>query len=102
MFAERQVGRRALVGCTDDALMRHTLAETCAILEQHFDSGGGPFLFGSRPSIAEFGLFGQLSQLAIDSTPAEWLSAHAPRTRAWVSNFEDLSGVEGEWDTARP
>jgi len=55
------------------------------------------FLFGSRPSIGDFGLFGQLSQMAIDPTPSDLMRREAFRTYAWIHLMDDPSGIDGEW-----
>lgn len=55
------------------------------------------YLFGGRPSIGDFGIYGQLSQLAIDPTPAEIIRRDAVRTYQWVHDLDDASGIEGEW-----
>jgi hypothetical protein len=63
-----------------------------------------PFVMGGRPGSADFGLFGQLTQLALfDPTPAALALEVAPRVIAWVHVVEDLSGLEvsdADW-TAR-
>ncbi|GAB5459271.1 MAG: glutathione S-transferase family protein [Henriciella sp.] len=46
------------------------------------------FLFGGRPSAADFALAGQIQQLMIDPTPSDWLQANAPFVVAW-SEFMD-------------
>ncbi len=55
------------------------------------------FLFGSRPSLGEFGLYGQLSQLAIDPTASTLMKQRAPRAFQWVQDLDDASGIDGEW-----
>lgn len=55
------------------------------------------YLFGGRPSIGDFGIYGQLSQLAIDPPPAEIIRRDAVRTYQWVHDLDDASGIEGEW-----
>lgn len=56
------------------------------------------FLFGSRPSLAEFGLYGQLTQYVIDPTVSTILKERAVRTFQWTHFMDDLSGIdEGEW-----
>ncbi|MDA0978636.1 MAG: glutathione S-transferase C-terminal domain-containing protein [Proteobacteria bacterium] len=58
------------------------------------------FLFGSRPSFAEFGLFGQLSQYAVDPFVAGLMKQKAVRVYQWTHFLDDLSGIEGEWADA--
>ena len=72
------------------------------MLEKHFSKL--PFLFGRRPASADFALFGQLSQLVgFDPTSRKIAHEISPRTVAWVSQMEDLSGLEvssEDWDLA--
>jgi hypothetical protein len=56
-----------------------------------------PFLFGSRPSLADFGLFGQLQILSVDPTPMAEMRARAPDVYCWLLRLDDASGVEGKW-----
>ena len=54
-----------------------------------------PFLLGGRPGGGDFGVFGQLTQLAtFDPTPMAITAERAPRVFAWVNVVEDLSGLE--------
>jgi hypothetical protein len=55
------------------------------------------YLFGSRPSLADFAWFGQLSEMATDPTPMRIMRAKAPFTDHWVRRLDDASGVEGQW-----
>lgn len=55
------------------------------------------YLFGSRPSLAEIGLFGQLSQLAIDWSASLIMKSAAPRAFQWVQDLDDASGIDGAW-----
>ena len=55
------------------------------------------YLFGSRPSLADFAWFGQLSEMAIDPTPMRILRECAPFNDHWVRRSDDASGVDGEW-----
>jgi glutathione S-transferase len=102
-FRDRQVGRMALVGCTqaNAPLVEATTDRVLALLEAHVT--GERYLFGDRPSIADFAWLGQLSQLAVDPTPAEHLRARFPFVVRWLMQLDDASGVEGEWrDPAAP
>ena len=60
-------------------------------------SASNRYLFGSRPSLADFAWFGQLSEMATDPTPMRILREKAPFTDHWVRRLDDASGVEGVW-----
>jgi glutathione S-transferase len=101
-FRDRQVGRMGLVGCTEAnfPLIEASMRAVLAALEAHVSDG--LFLFGTRPSEAEFSLFGQLSQLGVDPTPQAMLRRDFPLVFRWLAHIDDLSGVEGEWGGLRP
>jgi glutathione S-transferase len=100
MFRERQVGRMALVGCTAEnfALIEASTRRVLDALERHVVHEH--WLFGTRPSLAEFGLYGQLSQLGVDPTPQALLRADYPNVYRWLLHVDDASGIEGEWQAA--
>ena len=96
-FAKRQIERMPLVGCTPEnaPVIEESYRRVLAALDPHV--GAYRFLFGTRPSLADFGLFGQLRTLATDPTPLAIMRAEAQRTESWVRQLDDASGVEGEW-----
>lgn len=97
-FRERQVARMAMVGCTVEnfALIEASSRAVLKALEDHVVDNH--CLFGSRPSMAEFAIFGQLSQLGVDPTPQAMLRADFPYAFRWLLHIDDMSGIEGEWD----
>ncbi|MCW8194624.1 glutathione S-transferase [Proteobacteria bacterium 005FR1] len=99
-FRDRQVSRMALVGCTPEnaPIIEETARRILTLFEAHVTEK--KYLFGSRPSIADFGWLGQLSQLATDPTPQELMRSDYPFTYRWLANLDDASGVEGEWQSA--
>ncbi|MBI1261746.1 MAG: glutathione S-transferase [Rhizobiales bacterium] len=101
-FRDRQVGRTPLVGVTPEnkPLIEESTRQICALFEAHVVNEH--FLFGSRPSIAEFGLYGQMSQWGVDPTAADMLRADYPYTYRWLEHISDMSGIEGQWrDTSK-
>ena len=98
---ERQTGRLTVVG--SNAITAPLIEESYRRFLSCLDAciQDGPFLFGTRPAAADFGLFGQLTQLAtFDPTPARLTESVAPRVVAWVHVMEDLSGLaptEADW-----
>lgn len=96
-FLERQTERMPLVGCVPahKVLFEDCYHELLAALEPYVALE--KFLFGTRPSLADFGLFGQLKTLSIDPTPRSILRAKAPRLDTWLMRMDDTSGVEGDF-----
>jgi len=95
MFAERQIGRLALVGSnpTTAPVIEESYRSLLRVLDARLREQ--PFVMGRRPGVADFGLFGQLSQLVlIDPTSASIAMAESPRVVAWCHVVEDLSGLE--------
>ena len=102
---QRQVGRMPLVGCTpqNKPTIEKSFHELLAILDSF--ATRDEYLFGTRPSLADFGLFGQLKTLAGDHTPMLIMRNTAPSVYDWVRRLEDSSGIEGQWhefDQMRP
>lgn len=96
-FEKRQVGRNALVGCTPENMpLLVRIADTVldAMESRVVDR---PFLFGTRPSMADFGLFGQLCQFTLDLAAIDRCRERAPYTMRWTHHVHDLSGHEGTW-----
>jgi glutathione S-transferase len=101
MFRARQTGRMALVGCTPEnaQIIEESARRILTAFEDHVTEER--FLFGTRPSLADFGWFGQLSQLAVDPTPQEMMRKKYPFTYRWLATVDDASGVDGEWRSER-
>lgn len=97
-FRDRQVGRMAIVGCTAEnfPLIEASTRAVLAALEAHVVNRH--CLFGSRPSLAEFGLYGQLSQLGTDPTAQTMMRADYPYSYRWLAHIDDMSGIDGAWD----
>ncbi len=94
-FRERQVGRLAIVGSNESTapVIEEGYRRLLRTLDFHLREW--PFVVGTRPGTADFGLFGQLSQLALfDPTPAAIALRESPRVVAWCHGVEDLSGLE--------
>ena len=94
-FSERQIGRLAVVGsnATTTRVIEESYRRLLHLLDAHLT--GSRFVMGGRPGAADFGLFGQLTQLTgFDPTPAALAYETAPRVSAWIDVVEDLSGTE--------
>lgn len=95
LFADRQVGRLGVVGSNDITapVIEASYRRLLSLLDAHLTHWR--FVFGERPAASDFGLYGQLTQLAgFDPTSMAIARAQAPRVAAWVDIVEDLSGVE--------
>src|SRR6202165_6241286 len=96
-FRVRQISRMPILGATAEnkPLLEASCHRILAAFETHV--GMTKYLFGRRPSLADFAWFGQLSELATDPTPMRIMREKAPFTDHWVRRLDDASGVEGEW-----
>jgi glutathione S-transferase len=95
LFAERQIGRLAVVGSneTTGPVIEESYQRLLALLDAHLKVR--PFLMGGRPGASDFALFGQLSQLALfDPTSRAIAESQAPRVVAWLRQVEDLRDLE--------
>ena len=66
-FGGRQVSRMKIVGCDNADLVTRSLTALVSPLEKHLDAGS-MFMLGGTPTVADFALYGQLSQIIIDRT----------------------------------
>jgi glutathione S-transferase len=104
----RMTGRLHHVGSSADtaAVIEASFKRALALIEALLAKR--PYLFGKRPSLADFGLAGQLAQLLSDPTPGEIMRAEAPKVVGWLermdhpqaeggfADFEALSGELGD------
>jgi len=98
-FAQRQVGRLAVVGsnATTAPVIEDSYRRVLGLLDSCLT--GSRFLMGNRPAASDFGLYGQLTQLTgFDPTPRSVAMQIAPRIVAWVDVVDDLSGLEPQED----
>jgi len=96
-ITDRQVGRLGFVGSTPSTVpvIEASYRRLLEILDAHLRTS--EFVLGGRPSRADFGLFGQLSQLTwIDTEGIDVAVEISPRTWTWVDRTDDLSWFEPE------
>jgi glutathione S-transferase len=96
-FRRRQISRMPILGATAEnkPLLEESYHRILAAFEPHV--GMTKYLFGSRPSLADFAWFGQLSEMATDPTPMRIMRDNAPFTDHWTRRLDDASGVDGDW-----
>ncbi|WP_135211546.1 glutathione S-transferase family protein [Vitreimonas flagellata] len=92
----RMAGRLYHVGSSAETapLIEGSFTRLLALLERLL--AGRPYLFGGRPSLADFGLAGQLAQLNSDPTPGAVIKAQAPNVSRWLERMENPK-AEGDF-----
>ena len=94
-ITQRQVERLWVVGSSDATA--DLIDRSFKVFIKHFNDhlAKSRFLLGEKPSSADFGFFGQISQLVLfDPTPRAICHELAPRVVAWVELMQDLSGLD--------
>jgi glutathione S-transferase len=83
-----------LVGCTADNAqsIEAGFVRLLRIMDSLTDSS--TFLFGASPTLADFGVYGQLQSLATDPTPWAVMRDAAPGIFPYLQLLEDASGIE--------
>lgn len=99
VWRERQTGLLPAVSGWPQSydMLKSSLHQFLDVMERHVSKR--PFFFGSRPSRAEFAIYGMLSQLLQDLTANQLMRQQYPLTSRWISMVDELSGFEGEWQT---
>ena len=96
-IGSRQIERLWVVGSNDITapIIENSYKRFLKIMQTHL--ANLPFLFGYRPSSADFAIYGQLTQLiGLDPTSRAIAHKNSLRTVAWINGLEDLSGINPE------
>src|SRR3546814_15478150 len=101
-FHDRQRSRMAMVGCAPDnaPLIEAGYERLLDILAPHV--AGTRYLFVTRPSLADFALYGQLAQLPIDTQPPRTCRAQAPPDERDPKRRVAGKRVTGRLNMSRP
>ena len=100
---DRQINRLYVVGSNDTTapVIEESYQRILKLMASHMNTS--PYMFGHRPAASDFGLYGQLTQLAVfDPTPMQIADEIASRVVAWVGTVDDLSGhtsLDDQWNS---
>jgi len=85
--AERMSGRLGFVGSnpTTRPLIEASFKRVLSTLDGHLKDRA--YVFGGKPTMADFGLWGQLYECATDPTPGAMMRSGAPHVMAWVDRM---------------
>jgi glutathione S-transferase len=88
-IAARMMERLPLIGAHDDnaATLETSYRRFALRLDAHLRDR--LFIFGGRPSQADFALAAQFQQMLKDPTPAGWLQDRAPFVVSWCAHMDD-------------
>ncbi len=88
LVMRRMASRVAFVGGSEEnvPLLQQSWGQLVEDLEAHLS--GRQYLFGGKPSLADFGLYGQLVQAYSDPTAGDYLRAHGSQLRNWLERME--------------
>jgi glutathione S-transferase len=95
---ERMSGRGWVVGSNEKTvpLIEDSFEDSIQLIEQHLANRS--YLFGERPSLADFGLAAQIYQASTDPTAGAILSSGHDAICRWIDRMLDPK-AEGEFET---
>jgi glutathione S-transferase len=103
-IAKRMVGRVWFVGSSEATapFIEASFHQALAQLDAHL--AGRLFLFGARPSFADFALWGQFYNMWTDPTPCAIIEARAQNVLAWIQRmlWPAAQGPFEDWRTLEP
>jgi glutathione S-transferase len=103
-IARRMTARLAFVGSSEatQPLIERSFRRQVRILGAHLQER--PYLFGGRPTLADFGLFAQLYECSTDPTPGALLRRHGPAVLIWIERMLNPEADEPfeSWATLAP
>lgn len=100
-IVQRMVGRTWFVGSNERTApqIEESYVEGLGQIEAHLASR--PYLFGSRPSFGDLGLWGQLYNAWTDPTAGGLMRDGHPNTLAWIERMLEPEAVgDGRWESA--
>lgn len=97
-IAKRMVGRVWYVGSNEKTAeqIEDSWSQGLELLEANLAER--PYLFGARPSFADFGIWGQVYNASLDPTPGAILRDKAPNVAHWVERMLEPK-AEGDFET---
>jgi hypothetical protein len=101
---QRMTGRVWFVGSSDATapIIEETFHAALVQLDAHLK--GRAYLFGARPSFADFALWGQIYNMWTDPTPGAIIEARAQNVLAWIQRmaWPRAEGDFESWATLEP
>lgn len=98
MIKQRMVPRLSFVGSDEKTtpIIEKSFTDFAVAMDIHLKDRS--YVFGGRPAIADFALYGQLYELAFDPTPSAWLAENCPNVSEWLKKM-DSPTAEGEFES---
>jgi glutathione S-transferase len=104
MVKQRMIPRLKFVGSSPETKdqIEASFERLLDLLSAHFERR--ICLFGARPALADFGLYGQLYECSTDPTPGALMKKRAPRVLAWIERMLEpvAEGDFEDWETLEP
>lgn len=93
----RMVPRLRFVGSHDGTkeIIESSLDTLLTLLERHLERR--PYIFGGRPSFADFGIWGQLYSCMLQPTTKSIIMENFPEISTWIDQMLDPKAT-GEWE----
>ncbi len=97
MISTRMIPRRSFVGSNETTApqIEASFERLCGYLEAHLSSRA--YIFGGRPSLADFGFWGQIYNAWTDPTPKKIISEKYSGLERWIKDMLSPQN-KGDWE----
>ena len=103
-FKQRMSKRLWVIGSNEVTAIsiEESFKNLIRLLDKHLERR--PFIFGNRPSIADFALWGHIYNANNDVTANEFIQKHTPKLNDWIDRMIDPQEQGGfeEWHELKP
>lgn len=97
LIVRRMVPRLSFAGGTEQNIPHFQKSWETLLADMELHLANRPYLFGGRPSLGDFSIFGQLVEAYSDVSGGRYIDGHCPVVKDWIERMHHAS-IEGEFE----
>lgn len=97
LIVRRMVPRLSFAGGTEQNIPHFQKSWETLLTDMEAHLATRPYLFGGRPTLGDFSIFGQLVEAYSDVSGGRYVDAHCPVVKAWIERMHHAS-IEDDFE----